>query len=252
MTTHTTRNVFLTAAIVACIGTGVTASTVSWGTAGTFAVLGNQSVTSAGATTIDGDLGVSPGTSITGSPTVTGTIHINNATATQAQADANTAYNLLIGLAVTQTLASQLGGTTLTPGVYKFTSEADLTGDLTLSGQGEYIFQIGSTLITAANSKVKLTNGAVWEDVFFAVGSSATLGADTDFFGNIIAHTSDTLGANASVNGRVIALGGSVSLYDGSYVVIPEPSSAALLLVGVVTLLVAKRRTFTTCSDNVV
>lgn len=243
MTTHKTLNVFLTAAIMACISTGVTASSVTWGTTGTFAVLGNSAVTSTGATNIDGDLGVSPGTAITGflPGAVSGTTYAGGAIASQAQADALTAYNLLIGFAPTQTLASQLGGTTLTPGIYKFSTEADLTGELTLSGGGEYIFQIGSTLITAASSKVKLTNGAVWEEVFFAVGSSATLGANTEFNGNIIALASDTLMTGASVNGRVIALNGGVTL-DSNYVVIPEPSSAALLLAGMITLLGVRRR----------
>lgn len=133
----------------------------SLGTAGSFAVLGGSTVTNTGSSVITGDLGVSPGSSVTGFPpgTVNGTTHAGNATAAQAQSDTTTAYNSLAGQSCTSDLTGQdLGGKTLTPGVYCFSSSAGLTGTLTLNGQGNanavFIFKTGSTLTTASNSVV--------------------------------------------------------------------------------------------------
>ncbi len=197
------------------------------GTAQNFAVLGASAVTNTGSSIITGDLGVSPGTAITGFPPgiVNGTIHAADAVAAQAQSDANTAYNSLAGQPCNTILTGQdLGGLTLTPGVYCFASAAQLTGILTLNGQGNpnalFIFKIGSTLVSASNSSVVLVNGGSPCNVFFQVGSSGTLGTGTQFIGNIFALSSMTLNTNTTVSGRVIGLNGAVTL-DSNVVSVP-------------------------------
>ena len=190
------------------------------GSAQTFAVLGASTVTNKGPTVITGDLGVSPGTAVTGFPlgTVTGgTIHAGDATAAAAQAAAHAAYAALVAEPCATNLTGKALGTspgavTLSPGVYCFDSSAQLTGTLTLNGNGVYVFKIGSTLTTASNSSIALTNGATAANVFWQVTSSATLGTNTAFEGSILANTSGTLTTGASVTGRVFALTGAVTL----------------------------------------
>jgi hypothetical protein len=188
------------------------------GAAVSFAVLAASTVTCTGPSNIVGDVGVSPGSAITGFPPckVTGTFHSADAVSLQAQADALAAYNNLAGQACNFNLTGQdLGGMTLVPGVYCFNSSAELTGTLNLSGGGIYIFQIGSTLTTASGSSVLINNAQPCDaasDVFWQVGSSATLGTTTAFAGNIIALASITMTTGATLDGRAIALNGAVTM----------------------------------------
>jgi type VI secretion system secreted protein VgrG len=190
------------------------------GSAQHFAVLGASTVTNTGPSVITGDLGLSPGSSVTGFPpgtVVSGTIHIADALALSAQNSVTTAYNALASQACTMDLTGQdLGGQTLTAGVYCFSTSAQLTGTLTLNAQGNaaavFIFKIGSTLTTASGSSVVVINGGSPCNVFWQVGSSATLGTTTSLAGNILALASITLNTNASVTGRSLARNGAVTL----------------------------------------
>ncbi|MFC5640738.1 ice-binding family protein [Kitasatospora cinereorecta] len=197
------------------------ATAVNLGAADSFAVLGGQSVTNTGPSVITGDVGVSPGTSITGllPIQVNGSIHQTDALAAQAQTDLTTAYNAAAGQAKDFDLTSpgDLGGLTLDPGVYKATSSINLTGTLTLDAHGDpnavWVFQIGSTLITASDSHVLLTNGAAPCNVFWQVGSSATIGTNTTFVGNIMTLASIGMQTGATLDGRALAqTAGSVTL----------------------------------------
>jgi Ice-binding-like len=189
----------------------------SLGTAESFAVLGGTTVTNTGPTTITGDIGVSPGSAITGSAsiTLTGATHAADAVALQAQNDVTTAYDALAGAPCTESFtgtAVELGGQTLIPGVYCFSSSAQLTGTLTLNGGGVYIFKTGSTLTTAADSAVSLIGGAQPCDVFWQIGSSADLFTNTTFVGSILALTSINLQNGASIDGRALARNGAVTM----------------------------------------
>lgn len=191
------------------------------GTADPYAVLAGSAVTCTTSATITGDLGISPGdaSSITGPCTVTGTTNVA-AAAAGAKADLVTAYNALAGLSCNTDLSGQdLGGMTLTPGVYCFSSSAQLTGTLTLNALGNpnavFIFQTGSTLTTGSNSSVSVINGGPASScgVSWQVGSSATLGTSTAFAGNIVALSSITLNTGANVTGgRVLARNAAVTL----------------------------------------
>ncbi|MGD0982174.1 MAG: ice-binding family protein [Solirubrobacteraceae bacterium] len=194
---------------------------VGLGTDGAFAVLAGQAVTNTGPSVINGDLGVSPGSAVTGFPpgtVVNGTIHTADAVAAQAQLDLTTAYNDAAGRTPFVSVPADLTGLTLTPGVYRNASALGLTGALTLNAQGNasavFIFQAGSTLITGSGSSVNLINGAQPCNVFWQVGSSATLGTTTSFVGNILALSSISMNNGVTLNGRALARNGSVTLIN--------------------------------------
>lgn len=230
---HRTQKILLLLSVLAlgiagAWSTALAATDPGLATASSFAVLGGQTVTNTGPSVVTGDLGVAPGTSITGFPplVLNGATHDNDAVAKQAQNDLTTAYNSAAAQPVTQDLTGQdLGGKLLTPGVYHFSSSAQLTGPLTLDGQGSgnaiFIFQIGSTLTTASASTVSLINGASACNVWWQIGSSATLGTGSTFRGNLMALTSITVTTGTTVPaGRMLARNGAVTL-DTNTISIP-------------------------------
>ena len=210
-----TFSVFLLSAVCSFAQTAV-----PLGTSANFAVLGASTVTNTGSTTIVGAVGVSPGSAVTGFPpgvVTSGTIHSADAVAAQAQSDLTTAYNNAAGQAVTTVLTGQnLGGLVLGPGVYYYATSAQLTGTLTLNGGGNsnaiFIFQIGTTLTTASSAVVLAVNGAQAANIFWQIGSSATLGSGTSFLGNILALTSITTVTGVSMAGRLLARNGAVTM----------------------------------------
>lgn len=191
---------------------------VGLGTAAAYSVLGGTTVTNTGPTTLAGELGVNPGSAITGFPPgiAAGAIHRGDAQALQAESDLTTAYNDAAGRAATSSVAGDLVGKTLTPGVYKSSGPLAVSGALTLNGQGNpnsvFIFQVASTLTTASASHIVLTNSAQACNVYWQVASSATLGTASTFKGNILALTSITATTGTTIQGRALARNGQVSL----------------------------------------
>lgn len=212
--------------VAAWPATALAATQPRLGTALSFAVLGGSTVTNTGPTVVTGELGLSPGTSVTGFPPGhSGIQHITDAVALQAQNDLGVAYTDAANAPTTSDLTGQnLGNKNLTPGVYSFSSSAQLTGPLTLSGNGVFIFQIGTTLTTASNAVVNLVNGAQACAVYWQVGSSATLGSATQFQGNLMAQTSITMVTGANIlTGRALALTAAVTL-DTNQITAPTGS----------------------------
>jgi len=220
---------------------------VDLGTAHDFAVLAGAGITFTGATTITGDIGSSPTPSITGLENVTlnGVNHGGDAATEQAKTDLSIAYNTAAGLppGVTYAGGFDLVGLTLTPGVYRSDSSLFLSGTLTLDAQGDsqqyWVFQTGSTFITASSSKVVLIGGAQACNIFWQVGSSATLGTGTDFAGNILADQSITLNTGASVDGSALALFAAVTMDNNKLAIctVPEPRTLWFLGSGLVLIL---------------
>jgi len=206
-------------AVPAAIAAPVNLATVS-----PFVVLGGTTVTNTGPSVLNGDLGVSPGTALTGfglPAVVNGATHENNAVAAQAQSDLTNAYNVAAGQAVAPAddlSGTDLGNRTLAPGAYRYTSDALLTGALTLDAAGDpnaqFVFLIGSELKTESASSVVLINGASPCNVYWQVGSSADIGTTTTFQGNLMALTSISLKNGATVLGRMLARNGQVSLIN--------------------------------------
>jgi len=201
-------------------------------TTSTYGLLAGTSTTTVGATTITGDLGVSPGATETGPYVVTGATNLNNAAAIQAQLDLTTLYTYLASQPCTAVLqGTDLGGLTLTAGVYCFTSSGALTGTVNLDGQGNpnarFIFKFGSTLTTAASSGVTFANSAQACNVYWQVGSSATMGATNTFAGSVVALTSITVGAGGTFAGPLMARNGVVTFAGVSSVFAATNACAA-------------------------
>ena len=231
------------------------------GTAASFAVLAGSTVTNTGTTTIDGNLGVWPGTAVTGFPpgiVTAGTVHAGDTVAALAHADVAAAYAVAASASGGTVLTgTDLGGLTLTPGIYTFASSAQLTGALVLDAQGAsqatFLFQIGTALTTAAASSVVLVNAGIGDSVVFQVGSSATLGTGTAFTGDILSLSSITLDTGAAIqSGGAFARDGAVTLSGNTVSIpadvapvgtsVPEPASAMVLAVGALLALAGRTR----------
>ena len=202
-------------------GTGAAQAQPPLATAANYAVIANSTITNTGGTVITGGLALSPGTSVTGGPVVIGRNDVADNAASTAQTDLGTAYSLAAGATSTaDETGTDLGGLTLTPGVYTFSSSAQLTGALILDGKGAtnptFIFQVGTTLTTAPGSSVSLINGAGSCAVFWQVGSSATIDTTTAFAGNVMAHASITMNGGAILDGRAMAMTAAVTLDNNS------------------------------------
>lgn len=222
------------------------------GTADLFAALGGSTVTNTGPTILTGNLGVWPGTAITGFPpgiVVNGTIHLGDGVAQQAQVDLTVAYNIIAGEAFNLDLSGQdLGNRTLTPGVYRFGASAPLNGTLFLDAQGDpdarFDFQIGSTFLVGSNSAVVMINAGDACNVYWQVGSSATLGTSSDVLGHIMALTSITMNTGATIlEGNALARNGAVTMDTNTIAICdPVPEPATFVAVGLGFALVFVRR----------
>jgi uncharacterized repeat protein (TIGR01451 family) len=245
---HFSRVVAVSALILLFSGsfrTVLAQSAPSLGAADSFAVLAATTITNTGLTVVSGDLGVSPGTAVTGfGPGViqNGAIYSGvGSLAGPAEASAQTAYNNIVGQSCVpannlsgKVLGVTAGAITLSPGVYCFDTSAQLTTTLNLDDGGDpnavFIFQIGTTLTTASYSQVLMTGGGRGKNVYWQIGSSATLGTYTSFRGNVIAFTSITMTTGVNTTGRLFALGGAVTMdtnnVDAMPAVVPPPNVA--------------------------
>lgn len=201
------------------------------GAAGTFSVLAGSTVTNTGSSTVNGDLGLSPGSAVTGFPpgvVVGGAIHADDSPAVLAQGGLTAAYNDAATRTTSVIIAGDLGGLTLTPGLYQSTSALSITGVLRLDGQGNtnsvFIFQIASALTSFSGSQIILQGGAQEANIFWQVGTSATLGTTSIFNGSILAQASISLGTGAAPNGRALWETGAVTLQSNT-IINPGPPS---------------------------
>ena len=215
-----------TFAVVLAAGAQAAAVPVPLGTAESFVVLAGSGITNTGATTLTGDIGTFPTTSLsnTGSLTLTGTDHGGDVVTQGAKNDLVTAYDAAAGQGPVQATDVQLGGLTLTPGVYSSGGELQITGALTLDANGDpnavFVFQTPSTLVTATDSTVVLVDGAQACNVYWQVTSSATIGVRSQFAGTLIALTDISLNTQATVQGRMLARNGAVTL-DSNTIIRP-------------------------------
>jgi Ice-binding-like len=221
----------LSALLFASSALGASA-TVGLGSAASFSVLGGSTVTNTGPTTMFGDLGLSPGSSVTGAPHVLGQTHVDDAVAIGAKNSLTTAYNSAASRPSNGSAGTDLAGQVFLPGVRSASSSLLLSsGSVTLDAQGNpnavFIFQIGSTLITGSNTSVVLVNGAQACNVFWQVGSSATLGTGTRFVGTIMASATITANTAATIHGRLLARTGAVNLDTNTITTSNCPSSAS-------------------------
>jgi len=226
--------IFLAALVAAVMPlTALAATQPRLGTTSSFSVLAGAGITNTGTSTVAGDIGTFPTTSETGlgSLTIGGTNQAGDAVTQGAKNDLITAYNDAAGQTPFTDLSSvnsgNLGGQNLTPGTYRFSSSAALTGPLTLSGFGVYVFQIGSSLTTASGSTVLLTNNAQACGVYWQITSSATFGTSSHFEGTVMALTSITMTTGATLNGRALARNGAVTL-DTNTITTPAANCAGL------------------------
>lgn len=225
---------------------------VDLGSASKFAVLAGAGITIAAplnSSVIRGDIGTSPTTSITGleNLVLSGTNHAGDGVTQQAKIDLNTAYNEASGRAadVIFPLIHDIGSQIFTSGIYRAPSSLAVTGSLTLDAGGNanaiWIFLVSSTLTTASSSNIDLINGAQSGNVFWLVGTSATIGTNSDFEGSILAQQSITLTTDAMISGRALAINGAVTM-DNNAILIPEPATSALFCIGLSLLTLARRR----------
>jgi type VI secretion system secreted protein VgrG len=288
MVTQTKRSApgagFAAAAVFAlAVAPGVAGAASLLGSATSFAVLAATAITAPGASSVTGDIGLTSAAPIAGLSVITldGTAHAGDAAAAQAIADATFAAAELATLTPTRDLSGQDLGTVavLTPGVYHFDTSAQLTGNLTLDFAGmadqPFVFQIGTTLTTAQGADVIVVGGGPRSQIYWQVGTSATLGGETTFAGNVLADQSITLGDGSSILfGRALALQAAVTLKSavvslsearGAYgssrpdfsslgfsgqglgAAVPEPQSWALMLIGLGAVGGAMRRTRRSC-----
>ncbi len=223
---------------------------IDLGTAANFAILGGAGITFTGATTLTGDIGTFPTATIVGAGNaafLSGSNHAGDAFTQAAKTDLAAAYADAAGRVVDLTVGTQLGGTTLAPGVYDSVAGTfAIAGNLTLNGSGIYVFKMLSTLDTAVGSQVLLSGGAQAANVFWQVGSSATFLTSSVFVGNVLALTSITAGIGTVVDGRLLAQNGSVTMGGTNAVTapaaIPEPAATAALAAGLMGLIIGVRR----------
>jgi hypothetical protein len=224
---------FVYAAIISMVATSFmvfaaplasAATAISLGQANNFAVLAGGGISNSGATTIQGDIGIYPTVTFsdTGTMALSGSYHFGDATAIGAKTDLATAYSLAVAATPSSVSAADLGGQTLVPGIYNNPTGLGVTGTLTLDAQGNpnavFIFQTPASLNTAASSQINIVNGGQACNVFWQVGTTTTLGANSDFKGTILTNLNFTSGASAKVLGRILSLGGSVALSANSII----------------------------------
>ena len=205
------------ASLIGAAGALAASAPVGLGSAASFSVLAGSTVTNTGPTTMFGDLGLSPGSSVTGAPQVLGETHVDDAVAIAAKNALTTAYNDAASRPSSGSAGTDLAGQTFTPGVRTASSSLLLSsGAVTLNAEGDpnavFIFQIGTTLTTESNTSVTLIDGAQACNVFWQVGSSATLGTGTRFVGTVMAAATITAGTAATIHGRLLAETGAVNL----------------------------------------